>query len=610
MIVGDSASPTPWQCSTAADHFFALARSLSQYLNTLESHGVAKPNPQRYTFAWPSGGAAIRSLTRRRRRSQRARDLNISASHCYNLSPKPRLNATESKLNAPVKSRASWQHELNANVQGNICVQHCDRDDGRVFYRLLVDFGAGAACISNVESWRVVPRAKAHRPANEPVTGTTFHPTRSIRDNSSTRSSLTTSSTAHARNGGSRLFSLPSSAQGLASSASITLAVRAHAAQDGGPRQEVKRTFLTAGVDHIMTLLETGLSFAGARELMGSDLYSKLTDYSANHFKRSSRLVLSSHFSPGISHWATGAILSYCYCGTAPESDRRHALHRMRLEARLIMARRQGRAPDIRGRVVSRGYPIWALVAPDYYFFVCGDENRENASTLHDEPPPSATNTPPNGTATSSAPATRLFTYLNRYWVKRQRDEGKKAVYQVYTLALIQWHPHLFHRLIHPQRNGGTIDQTLAKKIINSAEATAFKFLNGTEGAAATTGEGAVPPAGGESLGGTGNIPEYLKKAEGRLNEDNEQSNLNPKTPYYPVSSSSVPSTRYPVGLRLTLPLATARPAHPRAHTPPVHRRINTIRFVAGIAESGVGPSAGAYPTTPGKKGNLGAGDV
>ncbi|KAJ7763711.1 hypothetical protein B0H16DRAFT_1454978 [Mycena metata] len=27
----------------------------------------------------------------------------------------------------------------------------------------------------------------------------------------------------------------------------------------------------------------------GARELMGSDLYSKLTDYSANHFKRSSR---------------------------------------------------------------------------------------------------------------------------------------------------------------------------------------------------------------------------------------------------------------------------------------------------------------------------------
>lgn len=29
----------------------------------------------------------------------------------------------------------------------------------------------------------------------------------------------------------------------------------------------------------------------------------------------------------------------------------------------------------------------------------------------------------------------RLFTYLNRYWVKRERDEGKKAVYQVYTVG-------------------------------------------------------------------------------------------------------------------------------------------------------------------------------
>lgn len=30
----------------------------------------------------------------------------------------------------------------------------------------------------------------------------------------------------------------------------------------------------------------------------------------------------------------------------------------------------------------------------------------------------------------------RLFTYLNRYWVKRERDEGKKGVYQVYTVCL------------------------------------------------------------------------------------------------------------------------------------------------------------------------------
>ena len=29
----------------------------------------------------------------------------------------------------------------------------------------------------------------------------------------------------------------------------------------------------------------------------------------------------------------------------------------------------------------------------------------------------------------------RLFTYLNRHWVKRERDEGRKAVYPVYTVS-------------------------------------------------------------------------------------------------------------------------------------------------------------------------------
>ncbi|KZT64949.1 Cullin-domain-containing protein [Daedalea quercina L-15889] len=76
----------------------------------------------------------------------------------------------------------------------------------------------------------------------------------------------------------------------------------------------------------------------------------------------------------------------------------------------------------------------------------------------------------------------RLFTYLNRHWVKRERDEGRKGVYPVYTLALVQWKQNFFlHiqskgqklagallRLIERQRNGETIDQTLVKKVVDS----------------------------------------------------------------------------------------------------------------------------------------------
>ncbi|KAJ7681877.1 ubiquitin-protein ligase [Mycena polygramma] len=260
--------------------------------------------------------------------------------------------------------------------------------------------------------------------------------------------------------------------------------------------------FLTAGVDHIMTKLETGLSFAGytslyttvynyctstkmhgklegnrtGANLVGSDLYNKLTDYFANHFK------------PIVQQ---------------AESLQDEALLR--------------------------------------YYAAEWDRYTTGANYLN-----------------------RLFTYLNRYWVKRERDEGKKAVYQVYTLALAQWRTHLFTplqppltaallRLVAAQRDGAAIDQALVKKVVDSyvslgldptdpnkecldvykeqfetpflaateayyaAEAEAFLNGGSTTAGASASGEGSASGSGG------GNIPEYLKKAEGRLREEEER---------------------------------------------------------------------------------------
>ncbi|MBW0485937.1 hypothetical protein O181_025652 [Austropuccinia psidii MF-1] len=75
----------------------------------------------------------------------------------------------------------------------------------------------------------------------------------------------------------------------------------------------------------------------------------------------------------------------------------------------------------------------------------------------------------------------RLFAYLNRHWVKREKDEGRKNIYPIYTLALVNWKEHFFVEiqnqnkltlavlsLIEKQRNGETIDPNLVKRAVDS----------------------------------------------------------------------------------------------------------------------------------------------
>jgi cullin 1 len=134
-----------------------------------------------------------------------------------------------------------------------------------------------------------------------------------------------------------------------------------------------------------------------------------------------------------------------------------------------------------------------------------------------------------------------LFRYLNRHWVKREIDEGKKNVFDVYTLHLVKWRDDFFQNvhekvmdavlnLVEKQRNGETIEQSQIKSIVDSFVSLGLDDTDPTKSTldvyrsffekpflAATR---TYYEEESRQFVAENSVVEYMKKAEARLDEE------------------------------------------------------------------------------------------
>ncbi|GJN80940.1 hypothetical protein PLIIFM63780_004470 [Purpureocillium lilacinum] len=137
-----------------------------------------------------------------------------------------------------------------------------------------------------------------------------------------------------------------------------------------------------------------------------------------------------------------------------------------------------------------------------------------------------------------------LFRYLNRHWVKREIDEGKKNIYDVYTLHLVQWRKVLFEqvsakvmdavlKLVEKQRNGETIEHSQIKQVVDSFVSLGLDEADPSKSTLdvyryhferpflAATKE--FYQAESKQFVAENSVVEYMKKAETRLAEEEER---------------------------------------------------------------------------------------
>ncbi|KFH47181.1 Cullin-like protein [Hapsidospora chrysogenum ATCC 11550] len=140
-----------------------------------------------------------------------------------------------------------------------------------------------------------------------------------------------------------------------------------------------------------------------------------------------------------------------------------------------------------------------------------------------------------------------LFRYLNRHWVKREIDEGKKNIYDVYTLHLVQWRKVLFEKLsgkvmdavlklVEKQRNGETIEYSQIKQVVDSFVSLGLDETDSSKSTLNVYRYHFERPflqatkefyqAESKQFVAENSVVDYMKKAESRLQEEEERVNM------------------------------------------------------------------------------------
>ncbi|KAI1007190.1 Cullin-1 [Podosphaera aphanis] len=137
-----------------------------------------------------------------------------------------------------------------------------------------------------------------------------------------------------------------------------------------------------------------------------------------------------------------------------------------------------------------------------------------------------------------------LFRYLNRHWVKREIDEGKKDIFDVYTLHLVQWRHTLFSKvhgkvmeavlkMVERQRHGETVQHSKIKSIVDSFISLGLDEADPTKSTLDVYRLHFEKPflqvtkefyrVESKQFVAENSIVEYMKKAEARLEEEEER---------------------------------------------------------------------------------------